>query len=91
MEELTKEELLDRFEECYKTLNYRRTGKDLSFLFDWVESFCTLYNIPCNERGDWHCLAGAFIDYELYRACILGLWEYINEEGETRWIDEIRE
>ena len=54
MEEFVTEEVLNRFEECYKALNYRRTGKDLGFLFDWVENFCDLHNIPHGIRTEWH-------------------------------------
>lgn len=91
MEEFVSEEVLNRFEECYKALNYRRTGKDLGFLFDWVENFCDLHNIPHGIRTEWHEYAHSLVNIEITRADLLGLWECINEEGETRWTDEIRE
>lgn len=91
MEELTNEELLKRFEEAFKALNYRRTGKTLEDLRVWANGFCVYYDIPSEVRGDWFGYANVLADYEIYRATILGLWEYINEEGETRWTDEIRE
>lgn len=91
MEELTNEELLKRFEEAFKALNYRRTGKTLEDLRVWANGFCVYYDIPSEVRGDWLGYANVLADYEIYRATILGLWEYINEEGETRWTDEIRE
>ena len=91
MEELTKEELLDRFEKAFNTLNYRRTGKTLEDLRVSANGFCVYYDIPAEVRGDWLGYANVLADYEIYRATILGLWEYINEEGETRWTDEIHE
>ena len=91
MEELTNEELLKRFKEAFKALNYRRTGKTLEDLRVWANGFCVYYDIPSEVRGDWFGYANVLADYEIYRATILGLWEYINEEGETRWTDEIRE
>ncbi len=91
MEEITNEELLKRFEEAFKALNYRRTGKTLEDLRVWANGFCVYYDIPSEVRGDWFGYANVLADYEIYRATILGLWECINEEGEIRWTDEIRE
>lgn len=90
MEELTKEELLDRFEKAFNTLNYRRTCKTFDDLLVWVNGFCVYYDIPAEVRGDWLSYAETLADLEIYRATLLGLWEE-TADGETRWTDEIRE